>query len=313
MDIQDPRLAAEAPARAGRAPSAASALAGAKRKAAASKPSKPRKTSAAPKTRATRAAPQPRARKTPARKTPARKAPPAPAREAPAAKITLPGPAGQLEALYRHAVAPPNTLIDIALILHGHTRLGGTMNHPLVRALFDAFADHPADHSKNPQPPPPFSVLRFNFRGAGHSQGKPTADGQGELEDAAAALDWLRKRNPERRRVWVAGFSSGAWTGMQLMMRRPDIRDFISIAPLADEEEGTAAVPCDASGLILHGSADRLVSTASITRLIRQLRERNHIACERKTCAGANHTFENHLDFIAREARAYIAAHSHAD
>ena len=41
-----------------------------------------------------------------------------------------------------------------------------------------------------------FHVLRFNFRGVGRSQGE-FDHGQGELSDAAAALDWVQSINPE--------------------------------------------------------------------------------------------------------------------
>ena len=43
-----------------------------------------------------------------------------------------------------------------------------------------------------------FSVLRFNFRGVGRSQGA-FDHGQGELSDAASALDWAQSINPEAR------------------------------------------------------------------------------------------------------------------
>ena len=42
-----------------------------------------------------------------------------------------------------------------------------------------------------------FSVLRFNFRGVGHSDGHYDG-GRGELEDARAALDWLSEHNADR-------------------------------------------------------------------------------------------------------------------
>src|SRR3546814_9501241 len=68
-----------------------------------------------------------------------------------------------------------------------------------------------------------FATLRFNFRGVGRSQG--TFDnGIGELSDAAAALDWVQSFHPEAQTTWIAGFSFGAWIGMQLLMRRPEIR-----------------------------------------------------------------------------------------
>ena len=40
--------------------------------------------------------------------------------------------------------------------------------------------------------------------------------------------------NPEAKSCWIAGFSFGAWIGMQLLMRRPEIEGFISICPPAN-------------------------------------------------------------------------------
>lgn len=53
-----------------------------------------------------------------------------------------------------------------------------------------------------------FAVLRFNFRGVGQSEGEH-AQMKGEVEDARAALDWLRGRYSELPFA-LAGFSFGA-------------------------------------------------------------------------------------------------------
>jgi alpha/beta superfamily hydrolase len=37
--------------------------------------------------------------------------------------------------------------------------------------------------------------------------------------------------NQNSKQCWVAGFSFGAWIGMQLLMRRPEITGFVSVAP----------------------------------------------------------------------------------
>merc|ERR1712094_147752 len=100
-----------------------------------------------------------------------------------------------------------------------------------------------------------FSTLRFNFRGVGRSQGA-FDDGPGELSDAASALDWAQTYNPNAQTCWIAGFSFGAWVAMQLMMRRPEITGFISIAPPADSQDFSFLAPCPASGMILHGDND---------------------------------------------------------
>ena len=103
-----------------------------------------------------------------------------------------------------------------------------------------------------------FSVLRFNFRGVGRSQGS-FDHGLGELSDAAAALDWMQQHNPNSSSCWVAGFSFGAWIGMQLLMRRPEIDGFLSVAPPANMYDFSFLAPCPSSGLIVHGDNDALV------------------------------------------------------
>jgi len=74
-----------------------------------------------------------------------------------------------------------------------------------------------------------FSCLRFNFRGIGRSVGVYD-NGQGELQDAAYALDWMQSFNQNAPFSWVSGYSFGAWIGMQLLMRRPEVADHLDIA-----------------------------------------------------------------------------------
>ena len=91
-------------------------------------------------------------------------------------ELIISGPDGRLEARYHH-----ETAIDspIALILHPHPQFGGTTNNRIVHRLYYTFVERG------------FSVLRFNFRGVGRSQGY-FDNGPGELVDAASALDWLQ-------------------------------------------------------------------------------------------------------------------------
>src|SRR3546814_6434439 len=110
-----------------------------------------------------------------------------------------------------------------------------------------------------------FATLRLNFRGVGRSQG--TFDnGVGELSDAAAALDWVQSFHPEAQTTWIAGFSFGAWIGMQLLMRRPEIRGFISVAPPANMYDFTFLAPCPSSGIIVQGGSDEVVTAGAVHR-----------------------------------------------
>ena len=126
-------------------------------------------------------------------------------------EVIFTGPSGRLEGRYQPA---KKKNAPIAIVLHPHPQFGGTMNNQIVYNLFYDFVDRG------------FSVLRFNFRGVGRSQGN-FDHGSGELSDAAAALDWAQTMNPDARACWIAGVSFGAWIGMQLLMRRPEIEGFI--------------------------------------------------------------------------------------
>src|SRR2546428_11798858 len=57
-------------------------------------------------------------------------------------------------------------------------------------------------------------VLRFNFRGAGLSEGVHDL-GRGEQDDVRAAVDFLAKEFPQRP-LLLAGFSFGAWGGLRV-------------------------------------------------------------------------------------------------
>jgi alpha/beta superfamily hydrolase len=149
-------------------------------------------------------------------------------------EVIFTGPAGRLEGRY-HPAKQKNA--PIAMILHPHPQFHGTMNHQIIYQCYYAFAHRG------------FSVLRFNFRGVGRSQGS-FDHGTGELSDAASALDWAQTINPEARACWVAGFSFGAWIGMQLLMRRPEVEGFISIAPPANLYDFSFLAPCPSSASV---------------------------------------------------------------
>ena len=160
-------------------------------------------------------------------------------------EIFIPGPAGRLEAKYYKS--KKNTS-PIALVLQPHPEYGGTMNNKVVVETFQTFVEND------------FSVCRVNFRGVGKSDGV-FDNGQCELSDAAAALDWIEKENPGYSQCWVSGFSFGALICMQLIMRRPEVNKFIAISPQPNLYDFTFLSPCPISGLILYGENDELVAT----------------------------------------------------
>lgn len=167
------------------------------------------------------------------------------------------------------------------------------MNNKVTYALYQTFVKRG------------FSVLRFNFRGVGRSQGQFDS-GIGEMSDAAAALDWMQTQNPNASTCWIGGFSFGAWIAMQLMMRRPEITGFISLAPPADAYDFTFLAPCPASGQIIHGDKDEIVQKDAVDKLAQKLSSQKNIVIDYDTIAGADHFFSNKMDILNKLTGNYL-------
>jgi len=150
-----------------------------------------------------------------------------------------------------------------------------------------------------------FATLRFNFRGVGRSQGT-FARGEGELTDAASALDWIQTYHPNAASCWIAGFSFGAWIGMQLLMRRPEIDRFIAASPPANVYDFGFLAPCPASGLIVQGDRDEVVPEESARKLAEKLSKQRHIEVDYRVITGATHFFSDKLDKLAQVAGDYM-------
>ena len=181
-----------------------------------------------------------------------------------------------------------------AIVLHPLPQFGGTMINKVVYNLHYAFYNMG------------FTVLRFNFRGVGRSQGEYD-QGIGELSDAASALDYLQSMNTNSKHCWVAGFSFGAWIGMQLLMRRPEITGFISVSPPANMYDFSFLAPCPASGLIINGLADRVAPPEDTVSLVNKLHEQKGITITHEEVEKAGHFFEDqHMDPMIDSVQTYV-------
>lgn len=207
-------------------------------------------------------------------------------------EVIFNGPVGRLEGRYQPA-KDKNAPIAMILHPHPHPKFGGTMNNQIVYDLFYMFQERG------------FTTLRFNFRGVGRSQGE-FDHGVGELSDAAAALDWVQSLHPDSRGCWVAGFSFGAWIGMQLLMRRPEIEGFMSIAPQPNIYDFAFLAPCPSSGLIIHGEHDRVSPPEEVQQLVDKLKAQKGILITQKTIEGANHFFSEHQEELLEECGTYL-------
>ena len=201
--------------------------------------------------------------------------------------LFLEGPAGRLEALLNQG-APDAT--HAALVCHPHPVYGGTFHNKVV------FHTTKTLHSFG------FPVLRFNFRGAGLSQGEHD-HGRGEIEDVRTALDWLHREF--HLPMIFAGFSFGAAVGLQAACSDDRVIAAIGlglpIAPIDDRSYDFSFLHnCATPKLFVSGSRDHFGPRAALEKITGTLPG----PCKLAFIEGADHFFEGRL----RELREVIEA-----
>ena len=205
-------------------------------------------------------------------------------------EVMFAGPDGRLEGRYNHS---KETGAPLALILHPHPLHGGTMNNRITYAMYRTFERLG------------FSVMRFNFRGVGRSQGRYDG-GIGEIADAASALDWMQMVNPNSGGLWISGYSFGAFVGMQLLMRRPEISGWISVAPPASHFVFGFRAPCRCGGLLGAGDGDELAPEPAIRKLVDKLHTQKGVVVDYRIFKGADHVFAHHADEVSEAIDDYV-------
>ena len=209
-------------------------------------------------------------------------------------EIFIPGPCGRIQAKYFKNEQPG---APVAIVLQPHPQYGGTMNNKVVVQTFHNFLEND------------FSVCRVNFRGVGKSEGD-FDNGQGELADAAAALDWLERENFDNSQCWIAGFSFGSLIAMQLLMRRPEVNRFIAISPQPNVYDFSFLSPCPSSGLMVYGKKDELVPIEHIIELNKKLSAQKGIKVEFQSVNDANHFFTKSEVNLSKALNKYIKKES---
>lgn len=195
--------------------------------------------------------------------------------------VLVPGPAGNLQA--RLQVNPDG--VGVAVVCHPHPLHGGTMDNKVVYTLTRACQAAG------------LSVLRFNFRGAGSSEGAHD-NGQGEVEDVIAAADYLQSQSeiPSSQTLLLCGFSFGGYMALAAASRLAP-KALITVAPpLRYAESGPVPQP-DCPWYLIQGDADGVVdlddNAARMDHMVRPP--------ELTTLAGAGHFFHGRLIELREE------------
>lgn len=196
------------------------------------------------------------------------------------------GPAGRLEAmLWTVATADPSL---VAVVCHPHPLFGGTMHNKVV------FQAAKAIHRRG------IPVLRFNFRGAGLSEGVHDK-GRGEQDDVRAALDYLAREFPGRP-ILLAGFSFGAWVGLRVGCEDARVTKLIGLGLPANDSDLSYLRSCAKRKLIIQGGNDEFGSRANVEALFATMPEPKRLVI----VDGADHFFVGKLDQVGSAIDAWI-------
>lgn len=206
-------------------------------------------------------------------------------RRAPEAQsLSLPGPCGPLEAVLE---TPREDPASLAVVCHPHPLHGGTMQNKVVQTLARSFTRLGA------------CTLRFNFRGVGESAGE-YADGEGEVDDALAAVAWLRERFPGRS-LYLAGFSFGAIVALRAA-KRIACAGLVTVAPPVHRLPESFAPPI-CSWLVIQGEADEIVAADGVRRWVEGLGDAPALELMPET----GHFFHGRLPELARRVERQFA------
>ena len=200
----------------------------------------------------------------------------------------LKGPAGNLEALLN---AGPADATHAALVCHPHPLYGGTMHNKVVyhaMKTLSAFG---------------FPVLRFNFRGAGLSEGEHDR-GQGEQSDVRAGLEWLEAEY--KLPIIFCGFSFGTATGLRVVCGDRRVVGLISLGTPISAEGRLYTYhyleSCSTPKLFISGARDQFGPEENVRKVVELAAEPRELVI----VPAADHFFEGHLPEMQAAIREWI-------
>lgn len=189
----------------------------------------------------------------------------------------------------------PGDRAAAALLCHPHPRYGGDMESVVVVALQRRLAAAG------------LTTLRFNTRGVGASTGEVSGD-TNEANDVLACLDFLRgSLTPPAERIWVIGYSYGAWIGRIAAMEDGGAAGLVLIAPpvellpFEEEEDGD---PVEFAGpmLVVVGDRDEYAPEASVRAFFDEATAEVLPGCDHFFWGFEARAADLAADFIAKDA-----------
>ena len=205
--------------------------------------------------------------------------------------LFLAGPAGRLEALLEE---PDETASGMALVCHPHPQHGGTMHNKVV------FQAAKALDSLG------IAVLRFNFRGAGLSEGAHDK-GNSEVDDVRAALEFMTGEFAGTP-LLVAGFSFGCWVGLRAGCEDARVEKLIGIGAPVNSSDFSYLSKCTKPKLFVHGANDEFGDVERVRRLVTSLPGENELT----VVNGVDHFFTGKIEELGKAVRDWLEAAKHS-
>lgn len=186
-------------------------------------------------------------------------------------------------------ICVPPSAERAVLICHPHPLYGGSMHSPVPLSIARCLADEARGR---------VAWARFDFRGVEQSEGSYD-DGRGEVDDALAVLDELRRRAPALPST-ACGHSFGSWVALQAARRDPGVERVLLVAPSIRFRTGAAgAAPVPTT--IFIGDHDEYCDVDEARALAAEL------GAELRLFEGFDHHFLKSRRALARAALAVIA------
>jgi uncharacterized protein len=186
-----------------------------------------------------------------------------------AEKIMFPSGALSLE-----GVLVKGKLSRAVVVSHPHPRYGGDMQNHVVGVIAGVFEDQG------------WTTLCFNFRGVGRSQGD-FDQGIGEQEDVTSAVAYLKELGEQK--IYLAGYSFGAWVNAQAALTHPDVQGSILVSPPAGMMDFSFLFQDTKTRLIVFGDQDPYVPVQQIKKMASSLKTPPPI----KIVKGADHFYSS--------------------